>query len=173
MLVMPPEHITTIIIRQYILTDMDTRLLLMDILTVVKQGTLRTKVNIGIMVGIITILIMTVLMVVSTTGTGTIGMLGDPTTQVTDTGLTTPHMHIKNQTDMVVRLNLTEMGIIIVTFIMALLVVMMDMSMLTLDYHTIAILMHIILVQVLTTTTTLQAVLTQMLLHTMQEALVE
>jgi hypothetical protein len=128
------------------------KLLLMGIMTLVKQGTLRTKVNIGIMAGTTITHITMDLTAVFIIGTVTIGMLGDLTTEVADTGLTTPHMDIKNQTDMVVRVNLTEMGIIILTFIMALLVVMMVTYMRTLGCLTIATHMHITHTQALTTT---------------------
>jgi hypothetical protein len=148
------------------------KLLLMGIITLVKQGTLRTKVNIGIMAGTTITHITMDLTAVFIIGTVTIGMLGDLTTEVADTGLTTLHTVIKNQTDTIPTTSPMVMDITILWFIMVPLVGMMVMCTPTLVCHTIATHMHITHTQALITTTitTQQHTLTLMLLHTTQVA---
>jgi hypothetical protein len=96
------------------------------------------------------------------TGTGTIGMHGYPTGRLL--GPTTQYMDIKNQTVTTVMLNHQETVTTITCIITALSVGMMGIPMPTMDIQAIHIPMHLlILVPMLTTITTVQVALTQML----------
>jgi hypothetical protein len=139
--------ITTIVIRQYTLTNTGTRLLLIIITSMAML-----KAHIGIMVGTIITHTMMDLMVVSITGMVTIGMLGVLISTVMVTGVpATRRMDIKNQTDTIPTMNLRVTDIIILWSITVLLVDMMGMFMRTLGYHTIAIRTHITHTQALIT----------------------
>jgi hypothetical protein len=133
------------------------------------------KVLTGIMVVITITLITTDHTVVLLTGMVIIGMHGDPITTDRDTGFITPLILIQNPTGIIAIINLMAMRIIIHWFIMVHSVGMTDIHMLTLDCHTTAIRMHIILTQVLIiiTTTTHIHTPTQTLLHTTQVVLEE
>jgi|LakMenEpi03Aug12_release.lakeMendotaPanAssembly.Ray.scaffolds.fasta_scaffold1095740_2 hypothetical protein len=130
------------------------------------------KMHTGITQGMLITHTMMVHMAAHITGTGTIGMRGDPT--LFGLGPITQYMDIKNQTVTTAMLNHQETVTTITCIITGQLVGMMGIPMPTMDIQAIHIHMHLlILVPMLTTITTVQVALTQMVRLPIQAVLVE
>ena len=112
------------------------------------------KDHTGTMVSTITIRIMTDRMVELHLGMVTTGMHGDLITTAQAIGFTIRPSLTRNQTGIIVTLNLTAMDITTALFITARLVGTMDILICTLDYHTTAIHTDTIQVPMLTIITT-------------------